>query len=378
MGEAMKLAVPDLISNSYFPAVAAAELGFFKQEGLDVAVELMFPVDRAYAALRDGAVDFVAGSAHSALAAFPQWQGVKLICAQAQGMYWFLVMHADLGVQRGDVAAVKGRSIGAAPWVEMGLRRLLDRSRHRPRSRRRPDRAGAGRTGSRREFRRHRGQGAGGAARSTAFGPTEWAPRSRCGAASARSCSMCGAATAQSPASTTPWRRSPRPIALIAQTPDVAAAAVRAIVATQAALTAGRDARHGGRAQSCFPPAEAELIAELIRRDLPYYDATITPEFVAGMNAFARDIGILKGDVPYGRLSRRNSHRCGPDLREVLLAGVDARTSRAAPRILCAGSVLPHPARNSGFNQSLSLAAHNRVYLDLWALQDVGTSGLDA
>jgi NitT/TauT family transport system substrate-binding protein len=25
----MKLAVPDLISNSYFPAVAAVELGFF-------------------------------------------------------------------------------------------------------------------------------------------------------------------------------------------------------------------------------------------------------------------------------------------------------------------------------------------------------------
>src|SRR6266851_7548809 len=121
----MKLAVPDMISNSYFPAVAAAELGFFKQEGLDVEVELLFPVDNAYAALRDGTVDLVAGSAHSALAAFPQWQGVKLICAQAQGMYWFLVMHKDFGAKRGDVGAVKGRSIGAAPWVEMGLRRLL-------------------------------------------------------------------------------------------------------------------------------------------------------------------------------------------------------------------------------------------------------------
>src|SRR5215468_1262780 len=121
----MKLAVPDMISNSYFPAIAAAALGFFKQEGLDVEVELVFPVDKAYAALRDGAVDFVGGSAHSALAAFPEWRGVKLICAQAQGMYWFLVMHKDLGVKRGDITGVKGRSIGAAPWVEMGLRRLL-------------------------------------------------------------------------------------------------------------------------------------------------------------------------------------------------------------------------------------------------------------
>src|ERR1700745_1963945 len=121
----MKLAVPDLISNSYFPAVAAVELGFFKEEGLDVSLELIFPVDEAYRAMRDGKVDFVAGSAHSALAAFPEWRGAKLLCAQAQGMYWFLVMRADLKAQRGDVSVVKGRSIGAAPWVEMGLRRLL-------------------------------------------------------------------------------------------------------------------------------------------------------------------------------------------------------------------------------------------------------------
>ena len=121
----MKLAVPDMISNSYFPAEAAVELGFFKAEGLDVSLELIFPVDRAYAALRDGAVDFVGGSAHSALAAFPNFHGVKLICAQAQGMYWFLVMHADTRARRGDIAIVKGRSIGAAPWVDMGLRELL-------------------------------------------------------------------------------------------------------------------------------------------------------------------------------------------------------------------------------------------------------------
>src|ERR1700740_2329013 len=121
----MKLAVPDLISNSYFPAVAAVELGFFNEQGLDVSLELIFPVDKAYQAMRDGAVDFVGGSAHSALAAFPEWRGVKLLCAQAQGMYWFLVMHADLKATRGDLAVVTGKSIGAAPWVEMGRRGLL-------------------------------------------------------------------------------------------------------------------------------------------------------------------------------------------------------------------------------------------------------------
>src|ERR1700756_383106 len=112
----MKLAVPDLISNSYFPAVAAVELGLFKEEGLDVSLELVFPVDKAYRALRDGDVDFVGGSAHSALAAFPEWDGVKLLCAQARGMYWFLVMDKKLGARRGDLDVVKGRSIGAAPW----------------------------------------------------------------------------------------------------------------------------------------------------------------------------------------------------------------------------------------------------------------------
>src|SRR6476661_3175098 len=109
----MKLAVPDMISNSYFPAIAAIELGFFRDEGLDVSLELIFPVDKAYAALRDGTVDFVGGSAHSALAAFPEWQGAKLLCAQAQGMYWFLVMLADVNAKRGDVSVVKGKSIGA-------------------------------------------------------------------------------------------------------------------------------------------------------------------------------------------------------------------------------------------------------------------------
>src|SRR3977135_961356 len=121
----MKIAVPDLISNSYFPAAAAVELGFFKREGLDVSLDLIFPVDKAYEALRDGVVDFVGGSAHSALAAFPQWQGGRLLCRQAQHMYWLLVMRSDLRPVRGDLSIVKGRRIGAAPWVEMGLRRLL-------------------------------------------------------------------------------------------------------------------------------------------------------------------------------------------------------------------------------------------------------------
>jgi NitT/TauT family transport system substrate-binding protein len=89
--------------------------------------------------------------------------------------------------------------------------------------------------------------------------------------------------------------------ALIARSPDTAAGAVRALVKAQAALKADVSlATQVGR--KLFPPSEAELIAELIRRDLPYYDASISPAFVAGMNQFARDVGILKGDVPYERV----------------------------------------------------------------------------
>ncbi len=44
------------------------------------------------------------------------------------------------------------------------------------------------------------------------------------------------------------------------------------------------------------------MIAELIRRDLPYYDADISPQSVESMNRFARDLGLLSGPVPYERV----------------------------------------------------------------------------
>jgi ABC-type nitrate/sulfonate/bicarbonate transport system substrate-binding protein len=85
---------------------------------------------------------------------------------------------------------------------------------------------------------------------------------------------------------------------LIARAPETAAAAVRALVKTQKALKADVD-RAAEAARGLFPPDAAALTTELIRRDLPYYDAAISREFVAGMNAFARDVGILRGDPTY-------------------------------------------------------------------------------
>jgi ABC-type nitrate/sulfonate/bicarbonate transport system substrate-binding protein len=85
---------------------------------------------------------------------------------------------------------------------------------------------------------------------------------------------------------------------LIERSPDTAGAVVRALVSTHAALKENV-ARATEVGRKLFPPSEAELIAELIRRDLPYYDSTISKSFVAGMNQFCRDVGILTGDVPY-------------------------------------------------------------------------------
>ena len=48
-----------------------------------------------------------------------------------------------------------------------------------------------------------------------------------------------------------------------------------------------------------FPELEARLIAGLVRRDLPYYDATISPQTVGQMNRFARTMGILDSEVAY-------------------------------------------------------------------------------
>lgn len=293
----MKLAIPDLISNSYFPALAAAELGFFQREGLDISVELIFPVDRAYAALRDGEIDFVGGAAHGALAAFPLWRGVRLLGALAQGMYWFLVMRAELGIARGDVAALKGRRIGAAPWVEMGLRRLL--------------------AASGLDLKRDRieiGPVPGATGSSINFGLTaaEALAADKIDGFWANGMATELAVTSGTGTIVLDVRRGDGPRGcfdytmpvlaatnrLVEGTPDIAAAALRGLVATQTALRQD-PARAAWVGRQRFPPHEATLIAEIVRRDLPFYDASITPASVAAINAFARDLGVLADDVPY-------------------------------------------------------------------------------
>jgi NitT/TauT family transport system substrate-binding protein len=293
----MRLAIPDLISNSYFTALAAAELGHFARHGLDVRTELIFPVDRAYEALRDGEVDFVGGAAHGALAAFPEWRGVKLLGALAQGMYWFLVMRRDLEIARGDLTALKGRRIGAAPWVEMGLRRLLVAAGLDPAQNDITISPVPGATGTTTNFGLT-------AAQALADGKidgfwangmaTEIAVTSGVGSIVLdvrRGDGREGCFDYTFGALATTDR-------LIERSPDVAEAALRALVDAQADLKI-EPSRATKVGEKRFPPRETGLIAQIVIRDLPYYDAKISEKSAAGVVGFGRAIGILNRDVDY-------------------------------------------------------------------------------
>jgi ABC-type nitrate/sulfonate/bicarbonate transport system substrate-binding protein len=212
-------------------------------------------------------------------------------------MYWFLVVRRDLGASRGDIEVVKGRSIGAAPWVDLGLKRLLveaglDLERDRITIAPVPGAAGAGinfgvTAAKALEDGKIDGFWANGMGAEVAvqrgIGTVVLDVRRGDGPKAAFNFTMASIATTE---------------ALIARAPEQAAAAVRAIKKTHAALKA--DVALATKiGQKLFPPFEAGLIAELIRRDLPYYDTAISREFVAGMNRFSRDLGLLKADVPY-------------------------------------------------------------------------------
>jgi len=293
----MRIAVPDMVSNSYFPAIAAVDLGAFEAEGYNAEVELLFPVPKAMEALRKGEVDFVAGSAHATLAAFPQWKGAKLLVALAAHMYWFLVLRSDLGVKRGDIEAVKGLRIGAAPGPDDGLVAMLKEAGIDP------VRDGVniapvpGVQESGLSFGVH-------AAKSLAEGlidgfwangmGTEVAVREGSGTVVLdvrRGDGPRGAQGYTFPALVTSDYK-------IAQAPEEVAAAVRAIVNAQNILrTDAVRAKEVGDKR--FPRTEAALIAELIARDLPYYNPAISEASIVSMNRFAESYGLLKKDVPY-------------------------------------------------------------------------------
>lgn len=292
----MKVAIPDLISPSYFPAIAAVELGFFKKEGIDATLELLYPVTKTYEDLRDGKLDFVGGASHAALYAFKDWQGGKLLCALAQHMYWFLVVRSNLNARKGDLNVVKGLKIGAAPGPVDGLKQLLKRAGIDPAKDVQIGPVPGFAVGQTASFGLlaakaledgkidgfwANGMGAEVAVRN-GIGTLVLDAR-RDGSEEAKGYTF--------PALVTTQR-------LIDENPAAAAAAVRAVMNAQLALKANPE-RATEVGKKLFPPTEASLIAELIRRDAPFYDASISKKAVDSMNRFAQELGILSQPVHY-------------------------------------------------------------------------------
>ena len=295
-----RLCVADLDSPSYFVATAAVALGFFREEGIDIEVERVYGALNGPERLKSGEVHFLGGPAYMATRAFPGWRGAKLLCALAQYSYWFLAVRADLDVERGDLNALKGLRISSSTaFPEVGLRHLLhqagiDLERDKVSIVPLP--------ATKDEHLKYR---VGVEALKQNIADAYWGNGMRLAIGQElglaklhldlrRGDGPPGARYYNFPALTTTER-------LIEERPEVAAGAVRAIVKAQAALKAD-PARATTIGERLFAPEAAALIAGLIARDAPFYDAAISSEAVDGINAFAMANGLLKEPLPYARL----------------------------------------------------------------------------
>jgi ABC-type nitrate/sulfonate/bicarbonate transport system substrate-binding protein len=289
----LRVAIPDLISPSYFPAIAAVEMGFLP----DSKLELLYPVTKTYEDLRDGKLDFVGGASHAVVYAFKDWEGAKLLCALAQHMYWFLVVRSDRKPRKGDLNSVKGLRIGAAPGPVDGLKQMLRVAKIDPDKDLKIGPVPGFSVGQTASFGLlaakaleedkidgfwANGMGA------------EVAVKSGVGTLvlDARRDGTSGMKGYTFPALVCTDKT-------IRQRPDAARAARKAVEQAQKALRED-PSRATAIGRKLFPPAEAGMIAELIRRDTPFYDPAISQQTVASMNAFARELGILSRDVAYG------------------------------------------------------------------------------
>jgi len=296
-GEPMLIAVPDLVTNSYFPALAAEELGLYRAEGVDAHVDLLAPALGAMAALREGRVQGVVTGVHTALTAFPEWKGAKVVVTVAQGTPWLLVLRADRRAARGDVQAIKGLRIGAAPGPDAALRRLLadsgiDIERDRVDLLRVPGTENPGASfgvlaAAALESGQIDGFWANALGSETAVqrgvGKIILDVRRGDGPPAARHYTFSALIATES---------------LIERAPEQVAGAVRAIVRAQRILRAdpGRATEVGRRR---FPPAAAEMIVELVERDRPFYDPIVYEEAVRTSGEFAQALGLLSTPVSY-------------------------------------------------------------------------------
>ena len=297
MTSSVRIGIPDLISPSYFPVIAAAELGCFTERGIDAVVDLVFPVVDTYAQLRDGELDFVAGAAHAALYVFDGWRGCKLLGAVSKHMYWFLVVRSDIKGERGDLNAVRGLRIGAAPGPADGLRALLWSAGVDPEIDVKIGPVPSAHDGSvsfgvsaaealrTREIDAFWANGMGAeVAVLDGSGRILLDVRRDPGFASARRYTFPVLATTSR---------------LLQRDSNLTQSVALAVADSQKILAEDPSAATAA-AGKVFPQREASLIARLIERDSPFYEPTIAPSDFEAVNAFARDLGVLGGPAcPY-------------------------------------------------------------------------------
>jgi len=295
----LRIAAVDLVSNTCFPALAADELGFFKEEGLDARIELV-PMLGATRALRNGSADaMIAGSVHDVLTEFPNWKGAKIVVALSQGTPWLLVVRADLQARRGDLNAIKGLQLTAAHGPDLALKQMLigagiDPSRdleiiELPGAKSRDVSFGvfAARALEAGEIDGFWANAMGGeTAVSRGVGKILVDVRRGDDPDEVRYFTFAGMATTDD---------------FIQRKPQAVAAAVRAIVKAQKTLRADPSvAREVGKRK--FSQDAAELISRVVARDVEFYDPGISENAIEKMNRFAQSVGHLSRLVAYDQV----------------------------------------------------------------------------
>ena len=293
----MRLTCADPISPSYFVGIAAVQLGFFREEGIDM--EFVFvPRDRSArsGALKDGSIDFFVGSPYTVLRAFPGWRDAVLLCALAHYTYWFLAIRSDIKGEQGDVTAVKGLRLSASPEPALAMKRFLEE-------------AGI-------DLQRDKVRIVGGPAHmcpnyawdgvdaiEQGIADGYWGNGLRADLGVKRGIAkiLLDVRRGDGPPAARHWTFPALMTTerLVREHPDIAAGAVRAIVKTQRALRAEPQLAVKA-AERLFPAEETSLIAYEVARDAPFYNATITEEMFGHISRFAREIGALEGEVRYG------------------------------------------------------------------------------
>jgi ABC-type nitrate/sulfonate/bicarbonate transport system substrate-binding protein len=290
----VRIGIPDLISPSYFPVLAAQHLGCFRARGTEASVELVFPVVDTYTQLRDGALGFAAGAAHAALNAFDGWRGCRLLAAVSHHMYWFLVVRADVQCERGDLNAVRGLRIGAAPGPVDGLRAMLRSAGLDP-----DIDVRIGPVPAAQEGNNSFGVSAADALRRGEIDGF-WANGMGAEVAVVDGIGRVIVDVRRDPGFDDARRYTFPVLAtterMLEQDPGLAYSVQGALIDSQQMLTREPSSATAAAA-GVFPPRETSFIARLIERDSPYYDPIITQHDFDGVNSFAKDLGLLGTSV---------------------------------------------------------------------------------